>query len=145
MIDPIKCPGCGGEEFEIHKYGAMWREGNFISVDPHKQFYSCINCGYIIRTAEDLNMLTVKVYIVGNSMAKHRHGLREVERIVGRTWNLSSSVILAGLEEDGCLNVLPETPSGLWLFTVDAWKKFKTNPTFALCDESHTIEEVSLV
>jgi len=143
MSDSIKCPGCGGEEFEIHKYGAMWRDGDFVSVDPNKRFYTCTGCGYIIRSAEDLNMFTVKVYIVGNSLAKQRHGLLAFEDLAGI--ELDKPPAALKLAENGYLDTQSDMTGTPWIFTVNAWKEFKANPAFVLCDESHTIEEVSLV
>ncbi len=75
----LKCPQCDGEEFMVIPIMTLKLEGNEIVTNkPVKDMFSCIKCGNRVETKDDIEPVTVIVYIVGDSHSGRRQGLNKI-------------------------------------------------------------------
>ena len=140
--DHIKCPSCGGDQFEKHITGPMRMTRGIIWIFPSKDHFACVSCNYIIADPSDLSMGDpIKVYVLGNSMSKQRQGLTKVFKVLMDTgeeeFNIaqkeSIELLLAG---EGYFKGLDNS----WVFTDEAWKKAQADPEFNLAEGQHAVE-----
>lgn len=149
----IKCPNCGTLEFEIHTIVNLTLEAGIIDNGAitwrnPREVRTCIACGYTINSAEDLEMVTLNVYIIGDSISHRRHGLVNLSKKVGdRKWLDSEMDLLAN---PGYFKFqLPKIPESghawVWVFTKSAWKRAQSDDSFRLIDKQYSVNVEEMI
>ena len=135
----IKCPSCNGEKFEHHIIsGLLMAEDKIVpsALETDRKYYTCVECEYVIAQPSDLNLTTVNVYVLGESLSKQRQGLKHLldEGLLSPAPDQiktdEQSIRLFGYFEI----------SGNWVFTKPAWKTYEATPDFPLAEGQHKTE-----
>ncbi|HEC61589.1 MAG TPA: hypothetical protein ENI27_04975 [bacterium] len=137
----INCPSCNGVKFESHHVAPLFLlDDGTIVRGAESQHYTCVQCDYVIANPSDLNMLTVTVYVLGNSMSKQRQGLSTfgdglcpMPSIREKLISNPGYFIFTDTKGDPCKN-------GPWVFTKAAWEKYQADPQFPLAEGQHITE-----
>jgi len=145
------CPNCGCNRHEIHHVGQLQHNadeeaaerGEYFVLAYEDIFFTCIECGYVITDPQDLNLLTITVYIVGDSISKRRQGLNKIAiDIKYRAPLLISepySRAMYFLHEIGYFRIGIDDEISPWIFTKAAWKKAQHDLEFRLTDKQYTV------
>jgi hypothetical protein len=140
-MEPIKCPSCDSTRFEVHEIVNLMIDGVGIKQINERKPYTCVKCNFAIENIGDLNMTTIDVYLVGNSMSGMRQGLRKVLKVIDVSlkqgdYDLASQ----GFHETGGL----EGPEEPWIFTKLQWEKVSTGTDFRLMEGQYTVNLVDM-
>jgi len=140
----IKCPSCNGDKFEHHTISGLLMAGDQITpslLEAGSKYYTCVECGYVVAQPSDLNLLTVTVYVLGNSLSKQRQGLHQVsdKEIIDKGLMAWDTDDFAANEQALKLFGYFDLP-GAWVFTKTAWEKHQANPDFPLADGQHSVD-----
>ncbi len=149
--DHIKCPSCGGDQFEKHITGPMRMTKGIIWISPSKDHFACVSCNYIIADPSDLSMGDpIKVYVLGNSLSKQRQGLGRVLLEEGEEPDQDITADMKQMiERKGFFTSTvhgkytpgrPQDDHSYWVFTDEAWKKAQADPEFNLAEGQHAVE-----
>ena len=133
----ITCPSCGGEKFESHSVGDLELVSNiYLMLHNAAKYFTCVECEYVIAQPSDLNLMTVTVYVLGNSLSKQRQGLKRMidEGLIYPSPS-QRKINEQSIKQFGCF----KTP-GDWVFTKAAWEKYQANPEFPLAEGQHKTE-----
>ncbi len=131
----VNCPSCDNQEFEIHERSTLSPAapsgtGTDALIPTYKyNFYTCMECGYRLNNVSDLEMVTIDVYIVGDSISGRRQGINRIIKDHGLqdTYNALFDTTMDTIGDLGYAN------HGLgWVFTKSAWKKAENDPGFRL-------------
>ena len=131
----LKCPQCGEEEFVILPVGTL-RVGNEIEIEtPLRNEFSCKGCGFRAETKEDFNPVTVKVWIIRNSVSGRRQDINKISK----TEQFDIIKVANRIE----FKKYAQIENG-WIFTSDRWKKHINGDTVKLSDRNYKLDETNL-
>ena len=150
---PVKCPSCEKEDFEVHLISNLHltpEEENIQSTAPPnslielnvRKYFTCVECNYVISSPDDLEMITIDVCIVGDSISGRRQGLNKIGcmLVIPEKWMESSMDALA---KDGYINikfkVSDHEERKFWVFTKSGWKRAENDPEFRLTEGQYAV------
>ncbi len=76
----INCPNCNGEKFEVHLVGGLEMKAEMPEMVNVAKFFTCVECEYVIAQPSDLNLMTITIYVLGNSISKQRQGFQTINK-----------------------------------------------------------------
>ncbi len=130
----VQCPSCGNIEFQLRLITNLELADEVLTEMDMKKSYSCVVCDYTIGEVDDLEMLTITVYIVGDSMSGRRQGLSRIKDL-----DIDRAGVLDVLAANGCYRY-NDDPKSPWVFTRSAWKRFDADPAQRLADKQHGVK-----
>ncbi len=154
----IKCPSCEKEDYEVHLISNLHftpKEVSIQSTAPAntlielnvRKYFTCLECNYVISSPDDLEMITIDVYIVGDSISGRRQGLNKITKGVWSIWQEKAGLemVMKQLAKDGFVRLMYEldgiTPKNdsPWVFTKGAWKRAENDPGFRLTEGQYAV------
>ena len=140
---PVQCPSCGNIEFQICPRANLELAGEVITEIDVKKVYSCIVCDYTISEVSDLELLTITVYIIGDSISGRRQGLRRVTEAIGFVVGTEGQMVLLANQGGFPLELGDGTIA--WVFTKSGWKRFDADPVQRLANKQHIVKIEEMV
>lgn len=144
-MESVKCPNCNSDRFEARLYYTLNLHTEALKQIPKEErnsieylilggsapqmVYICKECRYTIKSLADLNILEIKVYIVGNSISKQRQGINYLA-------SLKKFELIPDLGDNGYIKLIGDS----WVFTKDAWQKYQQDPSFRLSDSRYNVK-----
>ena len=132
----IKCPSCEGIDFDVRLITNLIMASATAEIESYniRKAFVCPSCGYTIGGLEDLDMSTIYVYLIGDSLSGRRQGMNKIEAKTG--------IAIDPDKHAGRLAVVGyfKLADDAYVFTKSAWKRSDADPEFRLTDGQYAVQ-----